>query len=46
MKAPYEDVEFKVLDGTILRGRLFPASSRGPGIIMTPGVGFSVCVYL
>lgn len=31
-------VEFTTVDGLTLRGRLFPSSTRGPGIIMTPGV--------
>ena len=33
-----EDAEFKTLDGLTLRGNLYPASSRGPAIIITPGV--------
>lgn len=33
-----QEVEFKTLDGLTLRGWLYPAKSRGPGIIMTPGV--------
>ncbi|EKG12980.1 hypothetical protein MPH_09898 [Macrophomina phaseolina MS6] len=32
-----QEVEFKALDGLTLRGWLYPAKSRGPGIIMTPG---------
>ncbi|KAF4312735.1 hypothetical protein GTA08_BOTSDO11851 [Botryosphaeria dothidea] len=32
-----QEVEFKTLDGLTLRGWLYPAKSRGPGIIMTPG---------
>jgi hypothetical protein len=34
----FEDVEFKTVDGTILRGRLFPAKDRGVGVVMSPGV--------
>ncbi len=34
----YEEVEFKTLDGLTLRGRLYSASKRGPGIVITPGV--------
>lgn len=33
-----EDVEFTTVDGITLRGWLFPATQRGPAIIMTPGV--------
>ncbi|KAL9122681.1 MAG: hypothetical protein Q9187_000767 [Circinaria calcarea] len=33
----YEDVEFKTIDGLILRGSLYPAASRGAAVIMTPG---------
>lgn len=33
-----QDVEFKALDGTVLRGTLYPISGRGPAIVMTPGV--------
>lgn len=36
--ASREDVEFKTVDGTILRGRLYPATVRGPAVVMTPGV--------
>jgi hypothetical protein len=39
--AAHEDVEFKTLDGLTLRGWLYPASKRGPGIIITPGVSQS-----
>ncbi|KAJ0413690.1 alpha/beta-hydrolase [Aspergillus carlsbadensis] len=35
--APQENVEFRTLDNTLLRGCLFSAQRRGPGIIMTPG---------
>lgn len=34
----HEDIQFRTLDNTTLRGRLFSADERGPGIIMTPGV--------
>ncbi|TVY37672.1 Polyketide transferase [Lachnellula subtilissima] len=34
---PRLDVEFPTLDGLTLRAWLFPASKRGPGMIMTPG---------
>ncbi|KAJ5809732.1 uncharacterized protein N7503_001950 [Penicillium pulvis] len=33
----HEIVEFRTLDNTVLRGLLFLAEQRGPGIIMTPG---------
>ena len=33
------DVEFKALDGTILRGRVYPASQKGAGVVLCPGVG-------
>ncbi|KAJ5104039.1 hypothetical protein N7532_004568 [Penicillium argentinense] len=32
-----QDVEFKTIDGITLRGRMYIASSRGPGIVMSPG---------
>ncbi|KAI1073749.1 Alpha/Beta hydrolase protein [Whalleya microplaca] len=37
-----EDVSFKTLDGLVLRGWLFPASTKGPGIVMTPGLNFPI----
>ncbi|RDW74449.1 acetyltransferase fmaC [Aspergillus mulundensis] len=37
MSLPEQTVEFKTLDGLTLRGTLYPATSRGPGIVMTPG---------
>lgn len=37
----HEDVEIRTLDGTILRGHLFPAKGRGPGVVMSPGVSLS-----
>lgn len=40
MTAPREDFDFKTLDGLTLRSWLFPASQRGPGMIMSPGVRF------
>ncbi|RYP64883.1 hypothetical protein DL771_008560 [Monosporascus sp. 5C6A] len=36
-----EDIEFKTLDGIKLRGWLYPALQRGPGIILTPGFNFT-----
>lgn len=33
-----ERVEFKTLDGLVLRGFLYPADTKGPGVVMTPGV--------
>ncbi|KAI0975859.1 Alpha/Beta hydrolase protein [Xylaria arbuscula] len=35
--APRVDAEFTTLDGVKLRGWLFPAARRGPGMIMSPG---------
>jgi hypothetical protein len=35
----FENVEFNKIDGTTLRGKLFPAKERGPGVVMIPGVG-------
>ncbi|QPH02866.1 hypothetical protein C2857_007084 [Epichloe festucae Fl1] len=35
--APREEVEFKTVDGVVLRGHLFRAQSRGPGVVMSPG---------
>ncbi|KAF2647847.1 peptidase S15 [Lophiostoma macrostomum CBS 122681] len=32
-----EDIEFKTKDGVILRGWLYPAQKRGPGIILSAG---------
>ncbi|GKT64372.1 N-terminal alpha/beta hydrolase domain protein [Colletotrichum tofieldiae] len=32
-----QDVEFKTVDGVTLRGRIFPAADRGPGVVMCPG---------
>jgi hypothetical protein len=36
--SPRLDADIKTLDGITLRGWLFPATSRGPAMIMTPGV--------
>ena len=33
-----EDVEFRTFDGLTLRGWLYPALERGPGLIMNQGV--------
>ncbi|KAL2881422.1 hypothetical protein SGCOL_002987 [Colletotrichum sp. CLE4] len=32
-----QDVEFPTVDGLKLRGNLYPAAQKGPGIILTPG---------
>ena len=40
MAAYHQDVEFKTLDGLTIRGWLYPAKSRGPAIIITPGVSW------
>ncbi|KAK5657218.1 hypothetical protein OQA88_3276 [Cercophora sp. LCS_1] len=37
---PRLDADIKTLDGITLRGWLFPAASRGPAMIMTPGFNF------
>ena len=34
----HEEIEFKTIDGLTLRGWLYPAASKGPAVIMTPGV--------
>lgn len=34
----YRDVEFKTIDGLTLRGSIYPAASKGPAVVMTPGV--------
>ena len=39
-------VEFKTLDGLTLRGDLYPAETRGPAIILTPGVSLCSSLYL
>jgi len=39
MRKAYEDVEFKTIDGIVLRGWLFSAAKRGPAVAMTGGVG-------
>lgn len=33
-----QNVEFKTLDGLLLRGVLYPVSGRGAAVILTPGV--------
>lgn len=33
-----ENVEFKTMDGVTLRGRIYPASQVGIGIVISPGV--------
>lgn len=40
LMATKENVEFKTMDGLTLRGWFFPADVKGPGIVMTPGVGY------
>ncbi|KAF5127154.1 Polyketide transferase ATR5 [Metarhizium anisopliae] len=35
--AQRQEVEFKTVDGVLLRGYLYPAQSRGPGVVMSPG---------
>ncbi|RYP61240.1 hypothetical protein DL771_010200 [Monosporascus sp. 5C6A] len=37
----YDEIEFKTVDGLTIRGWLYPASGRGPGVIMTPGFNFT-----
>ncbi|KAI9651887.1 MAG: hypothetical protein M1831_007509 [Alyxoria varia] len=37
MAPTMQGAEFKTLDGLTLRGDLFPASGRGPAVIITPG---------
>ncbi|PQE16268.1 hypothetical protein CJF32_00006146 [Rutstroemia sp. NJR-2017a WRK4] len=36
-----ESVQFKTVDGLTLKGNLYPASQKGPAIIMTPGFNFT-----
>ena len=38
--ASTEDVEFKTVDGLMLRGRLYHSGALGPGVVMCPGVSF------
>ena len=45
-KRPDQEVEFKVIDGLTLRGSLYPAASKGPAVIMTPGVSVTRLVTL
>lgn len=33
-----QQVEFQTVDGVTLRGSLYPAASKGPAVVMTPGV--------
>ncbi|RDW89665.1 hypothetical protein BP6252_01697 [Coleophoma cylindrospora] len=33
----HQNVEFKTMDGLTLRGWLYPASKKGPAVVMTPG---------
>ena len=35
---PREDIDFQTLSGGTLRGWLYPALERGPGIILSAGV--------
>ncbi|KAH0595097.1 hypothetical protein MHUMG1_07397 [Metarhizium humberi] len=37
-----EEVKFKTVDGVVLRGHVFPAQSRGPGVVMSPGFNATV----
>ncbi|KAL2069920.1 hypothetical protein VTL71DRAFT_14599 [Oculimacula yallundae] len=39
--AGQESVKFKTLDGLMLSGCLYPASRKGPAIIMSPGFNFT-----
>ena len=36
-----EDIEFKAVDGTILRGWFYPTKDESPCIIMSHGVSFA-----
>lgn len=38
MSPSREPIEFKTLSGVTLRGWLYPAEKRGPGIILSAGV--------
>jgi hypothetical protein len=38
-----EDVEFPTVDGLKLRGWLFRAETRGPAVIINPGVSVLFC---
>jgi len=40
---PRLNVEFKTLDGLTLSALLFPATNRGPGMVMSPGVRVYLC---
>jgi hypothetical protein len=37
-KVEFEEVEFQTLDKLTLKARLYPASKRGPALVMNPGV--------
>jgi hypothetical protein len=41
MTLPREDIEFKAVDGTILRGWFYPTNDESPCIIMSHGVSFA-----
>ena len=41
MALPREDIEFKAVDGTILRGWFYPTKDESPCIIMSHGVSFA-----
>lgn len=34
----HQDVEFKTVDGTTLRGQIYLGADNGGGIVLTPGV--------
>jgi pimeloyl-ACP methyl ester carboxylesterase len=36
-----EEVEFPTVDGITIKGNLYPAAEKGPGIILTPGFNFT-----
>ena len=38
MSTYHEAIEFRTLDGLTIRGSLYPATKRGPAVVMTPGV--------
>ncbi|KIA75611.1 hypothetical protein HK57_00599 [Aspergillus ustus] len=42
MAESYENVQFKTLDGTILRGRLYRAAQKGPAVILSPGYNATI----
>ncbi|KAL2828560.1 Alpha/Beta hydrolase protein [Aspergillus pseudoustus] len=45
MAESYENVQFKTLDGTVLRGRLYPAAQRGPAVILSPGYNVTISIF-